>query len=710
MIRRLAALTLALFAALPLLAAPKRPITEKDIFRFHWIADPQLSPDGGQAAYVVTEVDEKGDRYTTSLWSVETRAGATPRRITNGPRDTMPRWSPDGRSLAFLRSAEPKDGKPAPAQIHLLSLSGGEPHAVTSLDTGVESIVWSPSGRTIAFTTSTTPDSGKKDDEKKKDERKSDVRVINQAVYRANGAGYADPKEHTHIWLIDVAEEAKPKQLTTGDFDENEPSWSPDGARLFFTSTRVAEAYYDENDAEDLYALPLAAGDSKMAGGEPVKLADATGGINRISVSPDGKWIAFVASNEKAVRSYDQPDLFVVSTAGGELRNLTASFDYDALGAVGGDQRSPRGGRQQRAVWSPDSKTLFFTAAQEGKVNLQRLDVGGGRIEPWTSGKQEIVNFAMTNGRTLALVSSPTRISDLFLVGNDGALTQLTDVNKKLWDELTLTEPEEIWYPSFDGKRVQAWVQRPPDFDATKKYPLILNIHGGPHAAYGFTFDHEFQWMAAKGYIVLYPNPRGSTSYGQEFGNIIQYRYPGDDYKDLMAGVDALIARGWADPGKLGITGGSGGGVLTNYAITQTDRFLAAVSQRSIADWSAWWYTGDFTLFQPTWFRKAPWQDPQDYVARSAITNVEKIHTPLMLIEGEADYRTPPAAGGEALFRALKYLHRPVVMVRFPGESHELSRSGKPWHRVERLEHIVGWFDRWVMGVPKPEYEAGLRK
>ncbi|HKO57861.1 MAG TPA: S9 family peptidase [Thermoanaerobaculia bacterium] len=702
MTRRLAAIVLVALAALSAFAA-KRTITEKDLFRFHWIADPQLSPDGMQAAYVVTEADEKGDRYTTSLWSVETRAGATPRRITNGPRDTAPRWSPDGRSLAFLRAVEGKDGKPAPAQIDLLSLAGGEPRAITALDTAVESIVWSPNGKTIAFTTSTTPDSGKKDDEKKKDERKSDVRVINQAVYRANGAGYADPVEHTHIWLIDVSEDAKPKQLTKGDFDESEPAWSPDGTRLFFTSTRVSEGYYDENDPEDLYALPV-------SGGEPLKLADTTNGISRVSVSPDGKWIAFVASNDKAVRSYDQPDLFVVSTSGGELRNLTTRYDFDALGGLTGDQRSPRGARQQRAVWSPDSKTIYLTTAAEGKVNMQRVDVNGGPIEPWTSGKQEILNFAMSGGRTVALVSSPTRISDLFLVGSDGAMTQLTDVNRKLWDELTLTEPEEIWYPSFDGRRIQAWVQRPPDFDPAKKYPLILNIHGGPHAAYGYTFDHEFQWMAAKGYIVLYPNPRGSTTYGQEFGNIIQFRYPGDDYKDLMAGVDALIARGWADPRKLGITGGSGGGVLTNHAITQTDRFAAAVSQRSISDWSAWWYTGDFTLFHPSWFRKAPWEDPQDYTARSAITNVEKIHTPLMLIEGEADYRTPPAAGGEALFRALKYLRRPVVMVRFPGESHELSRSGKPWHRVERLQHIVGWFDRWIMGVSKPEYDLGLRR
>jgi dipeptidyl aminopeptidase/acylaminoacyl peptidase len=210
--------------------------------------------------------------------------------------------------------------------------------------------------------------------------------------------------------------------------------------------------------------------------------------------------------------------------------------------------------------------------------------------------------------------------------------------------------------------------------------------------------------MAAKGYVVLYPNPRGSTSYGQDFANIIQHNYPGDDYKDLMAGVDEVIKRGYIDSNKLGITGGSGGGVLTDWAVTKTDRFKAAVSQRDISDWSAWWYSADFTLFQPSWFKGAPWEDP-GLRERSAITYVDKIKTPMMFILGDADYRTPPGAGGEQLFRALKYRKMPTVMVRFPNEGHELSRSGQPWHRIERLEHIVGWFDHYLMGMPKPEYE-----
>ena len=327
-----------------------------------------------------------------------------------------------------------------------------------------------------------------------------------------------------------------------------------------------------------------------------------------------------------------------------------------------------------------------------------------------TRGKQAVLRYAIAadGKKMIYLVSTPTRINDL--ICRDQPATeprQLTHVNDALFRQLRLTEPEEIWYESFDGKRIQCWVQRPPGFDPAKKYPLILNIHGGPHAAYGYIFEHEFQWMAAKGYVVLYPNPRGSTSYGQAFGNIIQYKYPGDDFKDLMAGVDELVRRGGVDDKKLGVTGGSGGGLLTNWVVGHTDRFAAAVAQRDIADWADWWYTADFTLFHENWFKTPPFLDKEgDYRARSPITYINNVKTPLMLVLGEDDTRTPPGAGGEQMFRALKFRKIPTVMVKFPGETHELSRSGKPWHRVERLQHIVGWFDRWLLGVAKPEYEV----
>ena len=676
-----------------------RNITEKDLFRFVWVADPQLSPDGSQIAYVRVTVNEKKDRYETELWLMPSTPGAAARRLTNGPGDSSPRWSHDGKMLAFLRAPE-KDGKPQPSQIYLLRSDGGEPHALTSLTRAISSIAWSPTGNTIAFTASTKPEDLEKKKEKDDDEHVSDVRVINQATYRLNGPGYHDASRHAHIWTIAAADDAKPKQLTSGEFDEGDVDWSPDASRIYFTSTRVREPYYDER-ANALYFVPA-------AGGEIVKVVDAAIGIGSYAPSPDGKWIAFSGTPSKPVLSHSQSDLYVVATTPGSApRNLTASFDNDVMSGVGGDQHPPRAGRGARPTW--DGRSVIITAAEEGKVNLERVNVDSGRVEAWTNGKQDIETFDMSGGKTVALVSTPTMIGDLFLVGGSGAFTRLTNVNEALFNEVKVTEPDELWLTSFDGKKIETWVQKPPDFDPAKKYPMILNIHGGPHAAYGYTFDHEFQWMAAKGYVVVYPNPRGSTSYGQDFANVIQYHYPGDDFKDLMAAVDAVIGKGFIDTKKLGVTGGSGGGLLTNWVITQTDRFAAAVAQRDIADWATFWYTADFTLFQPTWFHKAPFEDEADFKARSPITYIDRVKTPLMLIEGEADYRTPPAAGGEMMFRALKYRHVPTVMVRFPDESHELSRSGKPWHRVERLQHIVGWFDEWLMGKPSPQYETGLR-
>lgn len=688
-----------------------RPVTEKDLFRFQWVTDPQVSPDGGQAAFVRVNVDAKKEGYETTLWIVPLRGGA-PRRLTNGPHDAAPRWSPDGRTLAFLRSVE-KDGKPQPGQIFLLSMGGSEPRALTSMPKPVESFAWSPNGRSIAFTCSTKPEDFDKD-KKEKDkargegEHESDVRIINQAVYRFNGAGYLDPTRPSHIWTVEVpeslGEEApKPKQVTNGDFSENDLAWSPDGTRIYFTSTRALEPYYDVREGA-LYFVP-------SGGGEVARLFDADVNVGAYAPSPDGKWIAFSGQAAHPVQSYTETDLFVVATtAGAAPRNLTNKKGGDILSAAGGDNSPPRAHRGSRPSWSADGSHVIVTTLREGVGNLVRIDAATGKMSDWTSGKHTVQSYGAAGGATVALVSTPTMLGDLYAVAADGALTRITNVNEKLWDELTLTEPEEIWYTSFDGKKIEGWVQRPPDFDPKKKYPLILNIHGGPHSAYGYVFDHEFQWMAAKGYIVLYPNPRGSTSYGEEFANIIQFQYPGDDFKDLMAGVDALLATGTVDPKKLGVTGGSGGGLLTNWVVTQTDRFAAAVAQRDIADWAMLWYVTDFSLFQPTWFHKAPFEDPEDFKARSPITYIERVKTPMMFILGEADWRTPPMQGGEMMFRALKYRHIPTVMVRFPGESHELSRSGQPWHRIERLEHIVAWFDHYLMVVPKPEYFGRLRE
>ncbi len=731
--------------------AAKRAITEKDLFEFVWIADPQVSPDGARVVFARVVTDDKRTGYETSIWMVATSGKEVPVRLTNGKHDAHARWSPDGKRIAFVRGGEKDDsGKPRPGQIAILPLAGGEARIITDLPKGAAGPVWSPDSRRIAFSSSTTAEDIKKEQRKKNDVRtggastladskdstatsgsaatkadsdrdhESDIHIITRAVYRSNDEGYLDLKRHDHIWVVDVPstsdETAKPVQLTSGDYDEDEIVWTHDGSRIYFLTSRVDEPYY-ETGSTDIYSVSSSV---PSTGGGLEKLATVPMDIYGLTLSPDGHRLAFHGSVTQPVRSYSQPDLWILDlAANAQLRNLTAGYDFDVGSSVFGDNAAPRGGGRSTLFWSPDGRWLFDIVEKQGRTTLVRVDAQGAVTEI-THGDQAVLNFSVSPDAltAVALVSTPVMIGDLFTVSVSenrsenqsdsqiGAQTRITDANKTLWSQLNLTEPEEINYKSFDGLPIQGWIQKPPDFDPKKKYPLILNIHGGPHAAYGWVFDHEFQWMAAKGYVVLYINPRGSTSYGQDFGNIIQYHYPGDDYRDLMVGVDEVLKRGYVDAKKLGVTGGSGGGVLTDWTVTQTDRFAAAVSQRDISNWASWWYTADFTLFQPRWFKAPPFQDPQDYANRSAITFVEKIHTPMMFILGQADYRTPQDSGGEQLFRALKYLKRPTAMVVFPRETHELSRSGEPWHRIERLDNIVGWFDRWLMGVPHPEYEV----
>ena len=728
-------------------AATKRNITEKDLFQFVWIGDMQVSPDGERVAFVRVTVNEKKEGYDTSIWAVGTSGNEAPHRLTSGDHDSSPRWSPDGKYLVFTRATE-KEEKPEPPQLFLLSMAGGDAFAITNLPKGAGDPRWSPDGKTIAFTSPTNSEDLAKEEKKKRkeeelkqsqsaqtsptpdkekkkaadprataataetdlEERVSDVHVVTRAVYRGDDEGYYDFKRPQHIWVVTAPlgadEKTRPKQLTTGRFDEGGVVWSKDGSQIYFASLHNDEPYYERSRTE-LYAVPA-------TGGQPNRLTTIEMDTGAMALSPDGKQVAFIASATDPVHSYSQPDLWILDLAkDAKPRNLTAEFDFDVGSSVFGDSGAPRAAGSNAPIWSSDGKTIVENYAKEGQTNLGSFDVATGALTEITRGNQAIVRFraAPDTLRLIYHLSTPTRVGDLFWLDRvTGEARQLTHANDELFGELTLTEPEEIRYQSFDGKTIQAWLQKPPGFDSAKKYPLILNIHGGPHAAYGYIFEHEFQWMAAKGYVVLYPNPRGSTSYGQEFGNIIQFRYPGDDYKDLMLGVDEVIKKGFVEQKKLGVTGGSGGGLLTNWVIGHTDRFAAAVSQRDIANWADWWYTADFTLFQPNWFRAPPFEDPEDFKARSPITYINQVKTPTMFILGESDFRTPSGAGGEQMFRALKFRKIPTVMVKFPNESHELSRSGSPWHRVERLQHIVGWFDKWLMGMPKPEYDVAPPK
>ena len=515
-------------------AQDQRLITESDLLKFVWIADPQISPDGSQVAFTRVVVNDKQDDYATSLFVVPAGGNEPPRQLTSGTRDSSPRWAPDGRRLAFVRSID-RDGRAQPPQIYVLSFDGGEARAVTDLPRGASAPVWSPDGTRIAFSSATRPD-----DPATPAPPATDVRVITSAVYRANGGGWNDPERPSHLWVTDVTagpDIAKARQLTSGKYSEAGAVWSADSARVFVVSTRVDEPYYAPNDS-DVYAVPAA------GGGRSARSRASTASIGNLEVSPDGKSLAFVGTlNGSPERSYSQSDLFVTSADGsGAPRNLTANYDFDINGGIGGDQAAPRGGSSRPPIWSQDGTSIVVVSGEQGDANLVRFDVASGKAAHLLKGPHAVQSYSATRdrGRLVALVSTQTQHRRSLRAGparRTASRSRGSTIELFRNAEARAT-PEEIWWTSFDGKKIQGWLLHPPDFDKTKKYPFILEIHGGPHSAYGNIFTHEFQWMAAKGYVVLFPNPRGSSNYGQDFGNVIQYRYPGDDYKDLMAGVD----------------------------------------------------------------------------------------------------------------------------------------------------------------------------
>ncbi|HEV2905539.1 MAG TPA: hypothetical protein VGW32_10845, partial [Pyrinomonadaceae bacterium] len=500
----------------------KRNITEKDLFNFNWIADPQVSPDGSRVAFVKATVNDRKDGYNTAIWIVSTANGET-KQLTGGTRDTSPRWSPDGKHLAFVRVPE-KDGRPESPQLFMISLDGGEAWQFTTLPRGAGSPQWSPDGKMIAFANGATAEELAKQKEslpvppptsgvqpvasptptptsspQASPERESDVRVITRAVYRSDSSGYLDFKHPSHIWIVNAprtgADKVTPKQLTSGKYSNGNVTWARDSLSIYFVSDHRDEPYY-ELPRTDLYLVSI-------SGGEPRKLTSFEMGAGAFAVSPDGKRVAFYGSTTKPVRSYSQPDLWVMDlTANAQPRNLTTAFDWDVGAGVGGDNAAPRGGAGNPPIWSADGRTIYAPFAKEGRANIGAFDAGNGRQTNVTTGDHAVMTFRATADRSkfALLISTPTRIGDLFWIEKAGATPkQLTRINDELFSKLNLTEPEDVWYTSFDGKKIHTWVQKPPDFDPNKKYPLILNIHGGPHAAYGYVFDHEFQWMAAKG-------------------------------------------------------------------------------------------------------------------------------------------------------------------------------------------------------------------
>ena len=683
---------------------------EEDLPRLAWIADPQISPDGSRIAFVRVAIDVAADRYTTALWIVPTDGGAA-RPLTFGPGDAQPRWSPDGTRLAFVRSPEP--GKPA--QLHVLPMQGGgEATRLTELAKGAGSPAWSPDGRRLAFTSATNPSLDTPEAEANKP-KNAPGRIVGRPMVQLDNAGALDPEHEDHVWVVDLGPDgasaaAPPRQLTTGRWGEHEPAWTPDGSRVLFLSDRRREPWFHVED-NDVWAVdPEIAAPTESA----VELvADAAGPIHRFVVGADGRLLATGALLQEPPRSYDQPDLFVFEGPfpARPARVLTGPSDFEAgSSSISSDTHPPRGGGSVPLAFVEGQRAALAVVGRHGACLLARVGVDDGRVQELTPADREVVAGTVSaDGRRAALlVGSPSRPGVLCACDvTTGALVPLVDPNEALFAESRTGAVEEFWYDSFDGRKIQGWVVTPPGFDPAMKHPLVLQIHGGPHVAYGVGFFHEFQVLAEAGYVVLYVNPRGSTTYGQEFGNVIQYRYPGDDWKDLMAGVDALLARGFVDEKRMGVTGGSGGGLLTNWTVVNTDRFAAAITQRCVADWTSFWYGADFSQFTHTWFRGAPYDDPADFAARSPLTHAARAKTPLLVVHSESDWRTP-IVQGEGMFRAMLVQRVPTAMIRFPGEGHELSRSGAPSRRVQNQRVMRRWFDRWLQGKEAPEFDDPL--
>lgn len=662
----------------------KRPIEAADLYRVTFVADPHLSPDGEEVAFVRTTVDRERNQYRSQIWLVPFGAASPARRFTGGPVDTAPRWSPDGACLAFLRKPAAKDAR---AQLWLVRRAGGEPWQLTELPESVGDLAWSPDGTAIAFTSKVAPARPAGDAASPT----SDVRVIDRLNYKLDGEGFDDGRRR-HLFVVPYSlRRAAARQLTSGDFDDTEPAWAPDGQSLAFVSARHPEREFDRK--RDVWVVPA-------GGGEPRQVTRTSGPCAGPVFAPDGQMIAYTGHDtDPRYGPTTQPTIWVAPAAGDAApRPVGRQLDRPVGSDVGTDLRY--GVPEPRLAWSVDGAELLALVSDAGRVALHQIDVATGAATMLFGSDRQVTNAtASRDGQRIALaVSSATSPADVFSLDlGTNQERRLTDVNAGLFGEVELRAPERFRYEAPDGQPLDGWLVTPPGFDPARRYPLVLEIHGGPHAAYGESFYIEFQLLAARGYVVLYTNPRGSTSYGQEFVAALRQDWGGVDYRDVMAGVDAAIARGFIDETRLGVTGGSYGGYLTNWIIGQTGRFRAAVSGRSTSNRASHYGQSDLGSFIGDWeFGGAPWERAEHYRERSPITYVANVRTPLLLENQEQDHRCPvPQA--EEFYTALKKLRQiDVQFVRFPDESHGMARQGQPVHRVERLERIVAWFDKYL--------------
>jgi len=650
---------------------------------FQWVSDAQISPDGSRVAFVLTRVhpNEEKDTYESHIWIVSTRRGV-PYRFTSGKgRDVYPRWSPTGKYLLFLSTREEEketSGKEVSrgAQLWVIPATGGEARQLTDIPGGVSQPSWAPDGKKILFLAS--PPREPKDPKKK-----SDVKVIRRIFYRLNAEGYFHNRRR-HIYTVGL-QGGKPLPITSGDYDVDFAAFSPDGSSIAFIANRSDEADYTA--VRDIFVLP-------STGGEPIQITRSKGPIFQLSWAPDGKWIAFSGHNMRKSFSTNV-GIWKVPASGGEAILLTSSFDRSVGNYVINDCRvaSPDPG----LVFSPDGSTIYFLATDGGTSQIYSLLPDAKEVKPFTEGHHTIESFSFSRDFERVAFSrmDATHLAEIW-VRSRNRERRLTHFNDRFLSQKRIFSPEHFSFTADDGKKIEGWILSPPR-KKRQKLPAILEIHGGPRTAYGHAFFFEFQLLASLGFAVIYTNPRGSMGYGEDFAYAIHKKYGERDYKDLMQAVDyALKKYPWIDSQNLGVTGGSYGGFMTNWILGHTNRFKAAVTQRSISNFYSFFGTSDIGyLFGKEEVGWTPWENEGEFLKRSPIRYVKKITTPLLILHSEEDWRCP-IEQAEQLFVALKMLKRDVELVRFPGENHELSRAGKPKHRIERLQFILRWFQKYL--------------
>lgn len=656
----------------PIQAQEKTKMELLDLFNMEYVTDPQISPDGTQIVFIRNFKDIMTDRDYSNLW-ISNVDGSRIRQLTQGnQRDYAPRWSNDGKKLAFLSNQDDEKVK-----LYLLYPDTRETVALTNTTTPPGAVSWSPDDSQLAFTqfVSETKKSmltipGKPEGA----EWNAPPIFIDGLNYRGDGAGYLKPGK-SQIFTLGI-DGGTPRQRTFAAHNHGSPIWAKDGQSLFF-SANLNENHELEPANSEIYHLNLSSGAVKA-------LTTRFGPDSDPVLSPDGKKIAFTG-NDDTFQGYQVSNLYVMNVDGSGVKNLTADLDRDA-----GNPQWEGNGQGIYFQYDEFGDTKIGHVALTGKIRTVVEGLGGLDLgRPYNAG----TFTASVNNRFAFTQGGPEHPADL-AIWNGGEIKRLTTVNDDLFSFRKIGKTEEIWWESsFDKKRVQGWIVTPPDFDPAKKYPMILEIHGGPFAMYGPSFAYEIQAYAAAGYVVLYTNPRGSTGYGQEFGNSIHHDYPNHDYEDLMSGVDALIAKGYIDTENLFVTGGSGGGVLTAWIVGKTTRFKAAVVAKPVINWTSFVLHADNpAFFAKYWFGKMPWEDQENYWKRSPLSLVGNVKTPTMLLTGEQDFRTP-ISETEQYYAALKLQGVESAMVRIPNASHGL--VGRPSMLMGKTASIISWFDHY---------------